>query len=77
MRISIITVCKNAEQFIEQAIESVVNQTYPDLEYVVIDGDSQDQTKEIIARYADRISTYISEPDRGLYQAMNKGIRYA
>lgn len=77
VKISIITVCKNAEKDIEQAIQSVVNQTYSGIEYIVIDGASQDRTKEIVDRYRDRISRFISEPDNGLYQAMNKGIRYS
>ncbi|HEY9619557.1 MAG TPA: glycosyltransferase [Crinalium sp.] len=77
MRISIITVCKNAAKDIEKAIKSVANQTYDDLEYIVVDGDSQDGTKEIVNRYSDKISRFISEPDNGLYQAMNKGIRYS
>lgn len=77
MKISIITVCKNAEQYIEQSIQSVIEQTYQNIEYIIVDGDSQDRTKEIIGKYADQISRFISEPDSGLYQAMNKGIRYA
>lgn len=77
MKISIITVCKNSEDLIEQAIKSVINQTYLDVEYLIIDGDSQDRTKEVIARYSDSISYWISEPDDGIYAAMNKGIKLA
>lgn len=77
MRISIITVCRNAESCIEAAIKSVVSQTYQDIEYIVIDGNSQDRTKEIISRYSGTISKYISEPDNGVYEAMNKGISLA
>ncbi|MBF2073931.1 MAG: glycosyltransferase [Synechococcales cyanobacterium C42_A2020_086] len=77
MKISVITVCKNAEKDIEQAIQSVVSQTYSDVEYIIVDGDSQDRTKHIISQYRDKISRFISESDSGLYQAMNKGIRYS
>lgn len=77
VKISIVTVCKNAEKDIEQAVKSVVNQTYPYIEYIIVDGASQDRTKEIVGQYSDRISRFISEPDNGLYQAMNKGIRYS
>lgn len=77
MKISVITVCKNAEKYIEQCVRSVIEQTYSDIEYIIVDGDSQDRTKEIIRKYADYISRFISEPDGGLYQAMNKGIRYS
>lgn len=77
MKISIITVCKNSEQTIDRAIQSVVSQTYSEIEYIVIDGDSQDETKAIVERYRNRISHFISESDSGVYQAMNKGIRLA
>lgn len=77
MKISIITVCKNSEKYIEKCIRSVIAQTYEDIEYIIVDGNSQDKTKEIIARYTSRISQLISEPDRGIYQAMNKGIKLA
>jgi glycosyltransferase involved in cell wall biosynthesis len=75
--VSIITVCKNAAATIEQAIQSVITQTYPHHEYIIIDGDSQDNTKEIIQRYAANITRCVSEPDSGVYQAMNKGIELA
>jgi glycosyltransferase involved in cell wall biosynthesis len=77
MKVSIITVCKNAAKTIEKAIQSVLEQTYRTIEYVVIDGASEDGTKEILQAYSDRISTLISEPDAGIYAAMNKGIRLA
>ena len=77
MKISIITVCKNSENLIEQTIKSVASQTYSDIEYIIIDGDSQDRTKEIIARNSDLIANWISEPDDGIYAAMNKGIKLA
>jgi len=72
--ISIITVCLNAEKTIEETILSVANQSYPDIEYIVIDGDSNDQTKNIIEKYKDKIHHYISKKDEGLYFAFNKGI---
>lgn len=77
MKISIITVCKNSEDLIEQAIKSVISQTYLDIEYIIIDGNSQDRTKEIISRYNNSIARWISEPDDGIYAAMNKGIKLA
>ncbi|MGG6293191.1 glycosyltransferase family 2 protein [Leptolyngbya sp. AN02str] len=77
MKLSIITVCKNAAPSIATAVRSVVSQTYPDIEYVVVDGQSSDRTLEILAPYRDRITTLIHEPDDGIYAAMNKGIRHA
>ncbi|MCE7995850.1 MAG: glycosyltransferase [Roseivirga sp.] len=76
MRVSIITVVYNGERFIKSAIESVLNQNYGDIEHIVIDGDSSDGTMEIINRYKDKISTIVSEPDKGLYDAMNKGLSH-
>lgn len=75
--ISVITVCRNAEATIEQTIQGVISQTYPHIEYIVIDGASGDRTLDIVKRYSDHIATLISEPDDGIYQAMNKGIRLA
>lgn len=77
MKVSIITVCYNSEKTIRDAIESVVAQTYPDIEYLVIDGLSKDQTLPIVKSYSERISKLISEPDKGIYDAMNKGISLA
>lgn len=77
MKVSIITVCKNSAPTLDRAIQSVISQTYPNIEYIIIDGDSQDKTKAIIKRYADQISHFVSEPDSGVYAAMNKGIRLA
>lgn len=74
MKISIITVVWNNAETIKDAIESVLNQTYKDIEYIVIDGKSTDGTVEIIQTYKDRISKFISEPDEGIYDAMNKGV---
>lgn len=77
MKISIITVCFNAVSTIESSIISLVNQNYEDVEYIVIDGGSSDGTKQVIERYLDHISIFISEPDQGIYDALNKGIKYA
>lgn len=72
--VSIITVSYNTVNTIEQTILSVINQTYSNIEYIIIDGGSTDGTIEIIKKYADRISYWISEPDKGIYDAMNKGV---
>lgn len=77
MKISIITVCLNSEKTIEQTIKSVIGQQDADFEYIIIDGKSKDRTLEIIERYRDNISIIISEPDHGIYDAMNKGIALA
>lgn len=77
MKISIITVCLNSEQTIEQTIQSVIGQMDCNCEYIIVDGGSADKTKEILERYKHEISTIISEPDNGLYDAMNKGIALA
>ena len=75
--VSIITVCLNSEKTIEQTIQSVINQTYPNIEYIIIDGKSTDRTLEIIDKYRDKISIFVSERDEGLYYAMNKGLKLA
>ena len=72
--VSIITACLNAEDTIEQTIQSVVEQTYPNIEYVIIDGGSTDKTLEIVKKCKDHIAKWISEPDNGVYDGMNKGI---
>jgi glycosyltransferase involved in cell wall biosynthesis len=77
MRITIITVCYNRKATIEKTIKSVLSQQYHDIEYIVIDGNSTDGTKEIIESYRDKISQYISEPDKGMYDAINKGLKLA
>lgn len=77
MRVSIITICYNRKSTISQAIESVLNQNYPNIEYIVIDGNSTDGTTEIIQSYGDKISQFVSEPDKGMYDALNKGLRLA
>ena len=79
-RISVITVTFNAEKVVEKTIRSVVGQTYDNLEYLIIDGASKDGTMGIVERYRDRIEhcgRIVSEPDKGLYDAMNKGARLA
>jgi glycosyltransferase involved in cell wall biosynthesis len=77
MKVSIITVCFNSEKTIEDTIKSVQSQTYPNIEYIIIDGNSKDRTNEIIAKYSDIVSAHVSEADEGLYDAMNKGIQKA
>lgn len=74
---TIITVVRNGANFMEDCIESVRNQTFSDFEYIVIDGGSTDGTIEIIQRNLDIVSIFLSEPDFGIYDAMNKGIRVA
>ena len=76
-KISIITVVYNSEKYIRRTIESIVGQDYPAIEYIIIDGKSKDSTIQIVNEYRDRIAVVISEPDKGLYDAMNKGLRLA
>ena len=75
--VSIVTVSYNAIATIEQTILSVINQSYTNIEYSIIDGGSTDGTIDIIKKYADKITYWISEPDGGIYHAMNKGINIA
>lgn len=77
MKISIITVCFNSAKTIEDTILSVISQTHKDIEYIIIDGGSTDKTLSIIEKYKKHISYFVSEPDDGLYDAMNKGIKFA
>lgn len=74
---SIITVTFNAEKVLERTMESVFRQSYPNIEYIIIDGASKDATVDNIKRYAGQLAYWVSEPDRGLYDAMNKGLRKA
>ncbi|WP_353721891.1 glycosyltransferase family 2 protein [Dyadobacter sp. 676] len=76
-KISIITVVRNGEKDLENAIKSVVNQTYGNIEYIVLDGLSTDGTLDIIRKYDDRIALWKSESDRGIFDAMNKGLDLA
>lgn len=77
MKISIITTCFNRKATIRNAVESVLAQDYPGIEYIVVDGASTDGTTDIVREYGGRIAKIISEPDRGMYEAINKGIRTA
>lgn len=76
-KISIITVCYNASNLIEQTIRSVLSQTYSNIEFIIIDGGSTDGTIDIIKEYSCRISKWVSEQDKGIYDAMNKGATMA
>ena len=76
-KFSIITVCYNAEATIEDTIQSVISQTYHHVEYIIVDGASKDGTLDIVNRYRAHIAVIVSEPDKGLYDAMNKGIGLA
>ena len=77
MKISIITVVYNGASTIADCINSVISQTYPDIEYIVIDGGSTDGTQEIAESFGNKINIFRSEPDKGIYDAMNKGVRLA
>ena len=75
--ISIITVVKNAEETIEKSIQSVIRQKYDNIEYIIVDGGSTDKSLEIIKKYKDKIDKVVVEPDNGIWDAMNKGIKIA
>lgn len=74
-KISIITVNYNEKEGLEKTIKSVINQSWKDFEFIIIDGGSTDGSKDVIKKYQDKISFWVSEPDAGIYNAMNKGIR--
>ena len=76
-KISVITVVYNGKTLIERTIKSVLSQTYPDIEYIIIDGDSADGTLDVVQSYKSKISKIISEKDNGIYDAMNKGLQFA
>jgi len=77
LKISIVTICFNNEAVIRRTIESVTGQDYPDIEYIVVDGSSTDGSLDIIKEYEQQIATLISEPDKNLYDAINKGMKAA
>lgn len=76
-KISIITVCYNSSLHLEECMQSVINQSYDNKEYIIIDGGSKDGTLDIINKYRDKISHFVSEPDKGISDAFNKGIKAA
>ncbi len=77
LKVSIVTTTYNSQKTLEETIKSVLSQSYKDIEYIIIDGNSSDGTIEIVSKYRDRISKFISEPDNGIYDAMNKGLKLA
>jgi glycosyltransferase involved in cell wall biosynthesis len=76
-KISLITVTRNAQNTLGRCIESVITQNYSNIEYIVIDGASTDDTLQIVSQYKQHINIFVSEPDAGIYDAMNKGIQFA
>ena len=77
MKITVITVAFNSEKTIKDTLLSVIEQDYPNIEHIVIDGGSSDKTAEIVKAHSGRIAYFVSEPDKGIYDAMNKGIDLA
>ncbi|MFC1838330.1 glycosyltransferase family 2 protein [Thermodesulfobacteriota bacterium] len=77
MKVTIITVCKNSAKYIDRCIQSVLKQSYGDIEYILVDGKSTDGTLDVINKYKDDIDLVISEEDTGIYNAMNKGLKYS
>lgn len=77
MKITVVTVTYNCEKEVEKTIQSVLSQTYPDIEYIIVDGASKDGTLDVVTKYEDRISKIVSEPDHGVYDAMNKAAKLA
>lgn len=76
-KISVVTVTYNCKNFLEKTIQSILALSYPNIEYIIIDGASNDGTQDVICSYRDRLAYYVSEPDNGIYDAMNKGIDVA
>lgn len=74
IKVTIVTAVYNGELYLEQTIKSVLDQTYDNIEYIIIDGDSTDDTLSIIKKYDEKIAYWISEPDAGIYDAWNKAI---
>jgi glycosyltransferase involved in cell wall biosynthesis len=77
VKVSIITVCYNSAKTLEETILSVLGQTYTDIEYIIIDGNSRDGTSAIISKHRSQVAQVVSEPDKGIYDAMNKGLALA
>lgn len=77
MKVSIVTVCLNSAETIENTINSVLSQDYREIEYIIVDGGSKDNTLDVINKYKNNIDQVVSEPDNGIYDAMNKGLRLA
>jgi len=77
MKITIITVTYNCEKYLDQCIQSVLNQSYKNIEYIIVDGKSKDNTIDIIKKYENQITKWISEPDKGMFDALNKGMKMA
>ena len=74
-KITVVTVTYNAKDFLEETIQSVISQTYKNIEYIIIDGGSTDGTVDIIKKYEDKIDYWVSEPDSGISDAFNKGVQ--
>jgi glycosyltransferase involved in cell wall biosynthesis len=77
MKISLITVSYNSAATIKDTVDSILTQDYPDIEYIIVDGNSKDKTVEIVKSFGNKISKFVSEPDKGIYDAMNKAIKMA
>jgi len=77
IKVSIITPSLNSEKYIKDCIDSVISQTYKNIEYIIIDGNSSDNTQRIVKSYGNKVTTFISENDNGIFDAMNKGIKNA